>query len=401
MEKKIIKYLKLIAIICVVILIIEIGYIAYCAFFKQEPSIYFDGINSLDYTNSGYVTVGSNNDNDMKLEKAKITRYDAKKEKKFEKLFNKGYNSAFFGVVKDEDDYVAVGSYEATEKEHEQSVRSALIAKFDKNGELLFDKDFQVLGDSKFSNVVVVDDGYIVCGQSVYENMTLGFSNKGGAFLVKYSKDGKEIWRSNYGGNKSAIYNDLIVVDSNIYAVGKDALNVGIISKYNLDGEHIGTTEYKYTDSLGFSSLVFMDDNLYVATAKEVGTDEKNDSEAMIVQYDMKLNYKKEIIYKGRGMERFNRIIKDDSDNFVVIGTMTSVNKENEIFNYDGIIGKYDKDLKKIDVITYGDEKDDYFTDIKLSDNGYLVIGYSSYEDGNYLSKFINYSEALKVLEVE
>ena len=30
-----------------------------------------------------------------------------------------------------------------------------------------------------------------------------------------------------------------------------------------------------------------------------------------------------------------------------------------------------------------------------------LVIGYSSYEDSSYLSKFINYSSALKVLEVE
>ena len=31
----------------------------------------------------------------------------------------------------------------------------------------------------------------------------------------------------------------------------------------------------------------------------------------------------------------------------------------------------------------------------------YLVSGHSSYEDGSYMSKFINYSKALKVLEVE
>ena len=33
--------------------------------------------------------------------------------------------------------------------------------------------------------------------------------------------------------------------------------------------------------------------------------------------------------------------------------------------------------------------------------NEYLVSGYSSYEDGSYLSKFIRYSDALKVLGVE
>ena len=43
----------------------------------------------------------------------------------------------------------------------------------------------------------------------------------------------------------------------------------------------------------------------------------------------------------------------------------------------------------------------DFFTDIILDDYNYLVIGYSSYEDSSYLSKFINYSSALKVLEVE
>ena len=69
--------------------------------------------------------------------------------------------------------------------------------------------------------------------------------------------------------------------------------------------------------------------------------------------------------------------------------------------DYDGIIGKYKSNLEKVGVITYGDENDDFFTDIILDDNNYLVIGYSSYEDGSYLSKFINYSSALKVLEVE
>ena len=51
--------------------------------------------------------------------------------------------------------------------------------------------------------------------------------------------------------------------------------------------------------------------------------------------------------------------------------------------------------------MTYGDERDDYFTDVQYVDGSYLVVGYSSYEDGSYLSKFIRYSNALKVLGVE
>jgi hypothetical protein len=65
--------------------------------------LYFDGINSLAKSDKYYVTVGSNNNNDLFYEKAKVSIYNKKLEKKKEKLYNVGYNSAFFGVVLDEE----------------------------------------------------------------------------------------------------------------------------------------------------------------------------------------------------------------------------------------------------------------------------------------------------------
>lgn len=195
MDRKVVKILKIIALFLVAILVIELGYICYMSFFKGEKQVYFDGINALCYMDNSYVTVGSNNNNDQFMEKAKFTKYNSKKEKVFEKLYNKGYNGSFFGVTRDGDDYIAVGSYEATKAEHEDGIRSALIVKYDQDGNILFDKDFQVLGNSKFTNVLALDDGYLVTGQSIYENMTLGFSDVGGAFLIKYDKEGKELWR--------------------------------------------------------------------------------------------------------------------------------------------------------------------------------------------------------------
>lgn len=402
MEKKFIKILKVIAIICVIVLIIELAYIVYCTFLGKEKPVYFDGINSLYQDDSGYVTVGSNNNNDNYYEKAKITKYNKKKEIVFEKLYNKGYNGAFFGVIQDGSDYIAVGNYEATKKENKDKVRSALIVKYDKDGKILFEKDFQVLGDSKFTNVVSVDDGYIVSGQSIYENMTLGNSSDGGAFLIKYSKDGEEQWMKNYGGNKSAVYNDLIIEDGFIYAVGKDATRTGIISKYDLDGNHIKTTTFSYTDTIGFSGIVRHGDYLYVATGKKVSEDADNDDiDAAIVIYDLDCNYVDDVTYQGKGIERYNRIIKDHNDYLVVIGTTATLNKKTREYTYDGIIGKYDVDSSEVDVVSYGDEREDYFTDIQLVGDEYLVVGYSSYEDGSYLSKFIRYSDSLKVLGVE
>ena len=115
MEKKIFKWLKIILVICVFILIFEVIYIVYNVALAEGKSVYFDGINSLIYEDNSYIVVGSNNNNDQKFEKAKISKYNDKKEKEFEKLYNKGFNGVFFDVVYDEDSYIVVGSYEKDE----------------------------------------------------------------------------------------------------------------------------------------------------------------------------------------------------------------------------------------------------------------------------------------------
>ena len=111
-------------------------------FFLEKKSIYFDGVNAFTVTEKGYVAVGSNNNNDVFYEKAKLTVYNDKKENVLEKLYNKGFNSAFFDVIVDGNDYVAVGNFESSEKEHKKGYRKALLVKYDKDGNVLFEKSF-------------------------------------------------------------------------------------------------------------------------------------------------------------------------------------------------------------------------------------------------------------------
>ena len=87
MNRNILKVLKFITILCIIVLIIELIYFIYVGFYRKEKSILFDGVNSIALTNKGYVTVGSNNDNENYYEKAKIVVYDDKREKKYEKLY--------------------------------------------------------------------------------------------------------------------------------------------------------------------------------------------------------------------------------------------------------------------------------------------------------------------------
>lgn len=399
MNSRKIKILKSIILVCIAVLIIEVIYIGYHLTYSSEKSIYFDGINAIEATDKNYITIGSNNDNDNHYEKAKISKYNLKKEKTFEKLYNVGYNSSFFGVTVDGDDFVVVGSYEKDEEDHEKLVRKALIVKYDKDGNIIFENDFSLLDNSKFTSVIKVGEDYLVTGQSIYENTRVGES-EGGAILAKYDKDGELVWYKTYGGSKSAIFNDLIVVRDNIYVVGTDENYLGVIVKYDLDGNYIGYNDYKTTDSLGFGGITNIDGFLYVSGALRR---DKYDNDAMIVRYNLDCVYIDQVVYSGEGIERFNKIVVDNHDNLIAIGTMAIPKKEKGIseYNYDGIVAKYDKNLKYIDSVSYGDERDDYFTDIKVVDDRYLVVGYSSYEDGSYMSKFISYSSALKVLGVE
>ena len=402
MQKKLFKLLKLVAIVCIVILVIELIYIIYLL---QGKSIYFDGINSVINVDKGYVAVGSNNNNDKYYEKAKITKYNDKKEKIFEKLYNKGYNGVFFDVISDQEEkLIAVGSFESSEEDHLEARRIGLIVKYDKDGNLLYENTFKVLDNTKFTSVEVMEDSYIVTGQSVYSDMKVGFSSDGGAFVMKYDKELKLVWMNNYGDSKTSSYNDVAIYKDDIYVVGVTSNNIGIISKYNDKGKLLDTSKYKYTDDLGFTGIVCYNKHFYVTGGKKnVNT---SDVDAVIVKYERDLDVDEEIVYEDKGFERFNQVIVDKNNNLVVVGTTAEVNKVDSsesvnVFTHDGLIGKYDKDLEKVSVVRYGDDRDDYFTDVIVSDGNYLVSGYSSYEDGSYLNKFITYSDALKTLGVE
>ena len=237
-----------------------------------------------------------------------------------------------------------------------------------------------MLDNTKFTNVISVEDGYYVIGQSIYKSTDFG-NEQGGGILVKYDKKGNVDWYKSLGSSKEGIFNDFYLSDDFIYVVGQLNDNVGVLCKYKLDGELIYQKEF---DNNIFNSVYLVDDYLYICGS--------SDSSALLLKLSLEGDIITSSYYDKVSNAKFNRIIYDDS--LIVIGS--SFNK-----NYDGIIVKYGMDLEELSAVTYGDDKNDYLTDIIFDDGNYLVVGYSVYEDKNYLSKFIRYSEALKVLGVE
>ncbi len=384
MQRKIIKIL----FIFLSILILIVSFLLF--FYKEEEPTYFDSINAIDVSvSSDIFAVGINNANEREISKAKVARYDSKQEKIWEKVYNKGYRSKFNDIICDGDEIVFVGSYEATKNDYKNRIETAIILKYDLDGDLIFEKEFNGYDNTKFSSIFATDDGYVVIGTGEQDDKRIGV-------LVKYHTDGTLDWKKKFSEGDNIKFNDVIMTSDFIYVVGSKNANQGLIAKYDMEGNLLDTVIYDGISSYGFSSVTFIDSSLVVTTGKQVD-DSKTD--AMLVRYDLDLNYLNEATHKLKDSSFFRKVIVDSNQDLLVLGTAREIKKDKVI--HHSFIGKYRSNLEKAQVVNYYNETDDYLTDIEIFDDNYLVSGYSFYSDQGYLSKFLLYSQALKLLEVK
>lgn len=398
---------KILIVICILVLIGDILFIIYSQNEKNKGKTFFASLNAYVQVNKNYYGVGSDNYNNKEgYEKAVVNKYDSKYRKIWSHEFKSKYNSTYYNIKSDGDYLLAVGSFEDTKEENKEKLRTAMFVKYDNEGKVVFKKTLQLLGNSKFTNILVLEDSYIVVGQSILPNNVLGNDDRGGAIIIKYSKDGEVIWQKNAGGNKSGLFNDVIKDGDYLYAVGKDATRYGLVAKYTLDGERIKAVSYAKTDTMGFSSALIVDSKLICVGAKKLNEEDEydHDTDALIVQYNLDLEKKNEATYKDekKGLERYNKVILDNKKDIVVVGHEAVLDEENStanenVYNYKSIIVKYDTKLKKKKAVTYDKDLDDYFTDIKVIEDKYAISGYKKYRSNRYKTFFINYSKDLEL----
>lgn len=380
-----VKLLKFLITVIVIILVIQLFYVLYFFLFAKDNKFYFDGVNSIVNYEDTYYTVGSNNDNNNYFEKAKVSSFDVNFNKVTEKLYNNEYKSAYYDLVVDDNSVTAVGFYEEDKKAHKNKNTKALLVKYDKEGNVLLEKKFGKLSKTTFTGIIN-EDYYYATGYSHSSN-----DKNGGAYLLKIDKiNGKIKWKKHLGSSKYGKYNDLVKIGNYIYTVGVYDKNIGIVCKYDLKGKLITHKKYKYVDGTGFSSIAYDNDYIYVSGSKKDSKD-TNTRNALVVKYDYNLQKIGEIIYGGNNT-RYNKLLVD-GDKIITIG----INKKKR---YNGIISMYSKNLEEIDIVFYESDEDDFFTDLIKVEGNYIVCGYSTYKR-NYLTKFITYSNALKILGVK
>ena len=414
-QKRIVKWLKVIIVLCIAIIVLELGYILLSYYNRSNSIVYTDTLNSFKEVDNGYIVVGNSdfkksdfNDYEKDYNKAKFAKYNDDFEVEFESSYTKGYASYFSDVIEYSEGYIAVGGAQFSKEQVDDNATDGLIVLYDKEGRQKNTKTIQISGDTTFNKVLLVDDGFIVIGQSILQNMVIGTDPKAGALMIKYNFDLKEEWRVNYGGSKSGNFNDAIIDGDYIYLVGKDATRYGLIAKYTLEGEKVFTKSYEYTDTVGFSSIVKVGDYFFVAGSKTINIDAKDEdkvTEGLIVKYNSNGEVEDEVTFSKNNNARFNKIERD-GDNLVVVGHTYKIDEEksSDTYNYldyRGIIVKYDKDLKEISKKVFNGKGVDYFSNVINLSDGYLVGGASSSKElgsnnKDYRTYFLKYNKDLE-----
>ncbi len=392
-KKRLNKVLKVIAIICAIILVAEGAFIFYQYYQREQKKVYTTLTSSLTEKNGSYYLVGSSDFKGSKVgyqkgyQKAMLAKYSPEGKLLFEKGFLDGYNSIYNDICAVEDGYIAVGQYEKTKTDHQEQTGTGLIVKYDKNGNVLEKKEVLVLADTQFYAVKPLSDGgYLVLGQTIFENMTLGFDERGGGLLIRYSKEGKELWRANFGGSKSGTFNDALVLEKEnaIYVVGKDASRVGLLVKYDLNGKRIFVKNYEQTDTIGFSAIRAFNNELVIVGSKKLSEDRDDyKTAALLVKYSKDGKLLLEKTYQKNDMSRFNSIWIDDN-RIHVVGHSAILNKEKTTktlrnFDYSGIYVSFDATGKVLNSNEWKEKNQQtYFSKILKTNNKLLVIGQSN-----------------------
>jgi hypothetical protein len=281
----------------------------------------------------------------------------------------------------------------------------AIIMKFDSSGEKMWQKSFGGSNADYFKSVIETSDKGIVTVGYTYsidiENLNpLSTESYLDAIIVKYDKDGNQLWTKNFGGSKSDWFHCVIETsDKGIIAVGNstsddiEGLSTlsssnyydAIIVKYNSKGEQIWVKNFGGLSNDYFKSITETTTNGFVAvgysSSTNAGFTNKGNIDSIIVKYDSQGNQEWVRNFGGSGNDYLESVVKTSDGSIVAVGYSESTDIENltplSTGDYpDAIIIKYDNNGNQFWIKNFGGSNYDYFYSvIETSDKEILVVG--------------------------
>ena len=255
-----------------------------------------------------------------------------------------------------------------------------------------------------YSIIETSDRGILVAGES--SSIDAGFDNKGSddAIIIKYDKYGRKEWIKNFGGSKYDSFSSVIETrDKGIIAVGySSSVDVGftnsgktdaIVVKYDKDGNQLWVKNFGGSNREFFYSVVESSDGGIIAVGKSDSSDAefgaKGDEDAIVVKYDSEGNQLWVKNFGGSASDEFNSVVESSDGGIIAVGDSNSTNTGfTNKGGIDAIVVKYDKDGNQQWAKSFGGSDVDTFNSvIETSDKGIIAVGYSNSINAGFNSK--------------
>lgn len=168
-------------------------------------------------SDGGFVTVGSSNSDTYDMSGIKdcyynpsndaiIVKYDKDGNIQWKNILAGNKDETFKYVISTDNGYIAVGETKSSDGDFAGLLKGdadGFIAKYDNNGNLIWNKTFGGSLYDCFNSINYDNDGYVVYGNSYSNDKDMSSLSKGTstAIMLKYDDEGNLIWKKSFGGS--------------------------------------------------------------------------------------------------------------------------------------------------------------------------------------------------------
>ena len=226
----------------------------------------------------------------------------------------------------------------------ENMFQQAVLVKYDKDGNLLWQKYWGGSKSDSFVKLFVTNDGDILVSAFSSSLDIEGLSNKGGSdrVLLKYDKNGNLLWQKSFGGNGSDSFSVFLLSNEDILLVGdsdstdiEGLTNMGkhdiVLFKLDKDGNILWKKSWGGNDYDYYKDSYILDNNYIILCGHTLSTniedyDNKGKADAFVLKYDLDGNLLWKNIIGGEQFETFPNIYVDELGNSILYTISNSSN---------------------------------------------------------------------------
>ena len=304
------------------------------------------------------------------------------------------YNDLFNSVERTSDGgYIVVGSTISKQiNEVSTGVGNGLVVKYDKDGNVVWNKFYGGSAHEEFYDVIVVSDGYVAVGYTMstdIEGLTTNGGNDG--LVVKFDNNGNIVWQTLIGGTgddyihaiREASNGNLVIVGRFASDIGESTNNGGLdafIGMVDSTGKLIDSNLYGGDQDEAFYDIEIGNNGYYaVGYSKSDISNHTNIGlqDAILVRYDEDLADEWEVFYGNTKGDMYRSIKSTIDGGFIVAGFDTNSKNDTSLpLGTNGVLVKYDKNGNIEWSKVYGGSSSDSFEKVEQMKNGdYLVVG--------------------------